>query len=229
MQVKVKLTTVKSRIKESAETSEEPRQHIISNELANVSEATMTNFPRRENLRRTIRHQRNGRHKPPNPEMRPEIPVKPLECQLSENEEQFLLFESGHGDDDRILIFANWKSGTVIGLSAFAHRYFSNCIPFMLKITVKEFSVFLYFCLEKQGLHTTDSFRRYKTTLLAMNHIPLLVTLSLLQLIQLQQTSQMRILVVASFICVPTSGKRFNHLACRYSIIMITSLLLIYE
>ena len=48
LQVKVKLTTVKSRIKESAETSEEPPQYIISNELASVSEATMTNFPRRE-------------------------------------------------------------------------------------------------------------------------------------------------------------------------------------
>ena len=47
--------------------------------------------------------------------------------------------------------------------------------------------------------------------------------------IQLRQPSQMRTLLVVSFICVQTSRKRFNHLACRYSIIMVRSLLFIYE
>ena len=78
-QVKVELTKVKSRIKDTAESSEEPPQRIIANELANISAATMANLPRRDNLGRTIRQQRNDRHQPPNPEIRAEIPVLPLE------------------------------------------------------------------------------------------------------------------------------------------------------
>ena len=74
-QVKVELTKVKSRIKDIAETSVEPPQPIIANELANISATTMANLPRRENLERTIMHQRNDRHQPPNPEIRAEIPV----------------------------------------------------------------------------------------------------------------------------------------------------------
>ena len=60
----------------------------------------MANLPPRENLGRTIRQQRNDRHQPPNPVIRAEIPVLSLEYQLSENGEQFLLFDSGHDDDD---------------------------------------------------------------------------------------------------------------------------------
>ena len=99
-QVKVELIKEKTRIKETAETSEEPPQRVIANELANVSVATMANPPRRENVRRATRHQRNDRHQPPNPEMRAEIPLLPLEYQMLENGEQFLLFDSGHGDDN---------------------------------------------------------------------------------------------------------------------------------
>ena len=62
LQVKCELTKVNSRIFETAETSEELPQRIIANKLASVSAATMTNLPQRENLGRTIGHQRNDRH-----------------------------------------------------------------------------------------------------------------------------------------------------------------------
>ena len=71
--------------------------------------------------------------------MRVEIPVLSFEYQLSENREQFLLFDSGHDDDDRILIFA---TDQIVQFFAFAHRYFSNCISFMLEITAKRFPYF---------------------------------------------------------------------------------------
>ena len=45
-QAKVELTKMKSRIKDTAETSEEPPQLIIANELANTSVVTMANLPR---------------------------------------------------------------------------------------------------------------------------------------------------------------------------------------
>ena len=57
------------------------------------------------NLRKDIQTAKNDRHQPINPEIRAEIPVLPLEYQLSESGEQFLLFDSGHVDDNRILIF----------------------------------------------------------------------------------------------------------------------------
>lgn len=120
--------------------------------------------------------------------------------------------------------FLIWESGTVMGISVFADRCFSNGIPFMPKITAKQFSVFLICCLAKRGQHTTDPFRRYKTmcSLLEMNQIQFPVTLNLLQLIQLQQLSQMR---KTTF----PFGKRFHHWACRYRILMVRSLLFIYE
>ena len=104
-QVKVELTKVNSRIKDTTKSSEELPQRIIANELANISAATMANLSWRENVGRTIRQERNDRHQPPNPEIKADIPVLPLEYPLSENGEQFLLFHSGHGDDNRILIF----------------------------------------------------------------------------------------------------------------------------
>ena len=67
----------------------------------------MANLPRRENLGRTIRQKRCDGHQPPNPEIKTEIPVLPLEYQLTENREQFLLFDSDHGNDNRILIFGS--------------------------------------------------------------------------------------------------------------------------
>ena len=96
---------MKSGIKDTTETSEEPPQRIIANEFPNISAATMVNLPQSENLGRTIRQQRNDRHQPPNPQIRVEIPVLPLEYQLSENVEQFLLFDSGHGNNDQSFIF----------------------------------------------------------------------------------------------------------------------------
>ena len=44
-------------------------------------------------------HQRNDGHQPPNPEIKAEILVFPLEHQMGSN------FDSGHGDEDRVLIF----------------------------------------------------------------------------------------------------------------------------
>ena len=44
LQVKVQWTKVKSRIKDTAETSEEPPQGIIANELANISAVTWQTF-----------------------------------------------------------------------------------------------------------------------------------------------------------------------------------------
>ena len=69
---------MKRKIKDPAESSKEPPQRVIANELANISVTTIANLPRRKILGRTIRQHRNNRHQPPNPEIRAEIPVFPL-------------------------------------------------------------------------------------------------------------------------------------------------------
>ena len=74
----------------------------------------MANLPRKENSGRTIRHQKNNTHQLRNPEIRAEIPVLPLEYQLSENWKLCLLFGRGHGDDDRILIVGTDQAGRVV-------------------------------------------------------------------------------------------------------------------
>ena len=54
-EIKVELTKSKSRIKDTAETSEEPPQSIIANKLANISATTMANLPRRKNHNQTAK------------------------------------------------------------------------------------------------------------------------------------------------------------------------------
>ena len=60
--------------------------------------------------------------------MRAEIPDY-LEYQLSENKEQFLLFDSGHGDDDRIFTFATDQAVKLLANSGDwgCDRAFSAC------------------------------------------------------------------------------------------------------
>ena len=59
-----------------------------------------------ENVRRTIRRHRAENGDPANPRDRANIPVLPNEFQTTNNDERFLLHDSGVGDPDRIIIFA---------------------------------------------------------------------------------------------------------------------------
>ena len=103
--VKVEMNKVRSNIRESAETSHQTPQNIIANELATTSTAVAANLPRIEHLKRTVRGQRGDDH-PPNPITKEEIPFLPVRYQQTLNGDRFLLFDSGPGDEDRMLIFA---------------------------------------------------------------------------------------------------------------------------
>lgn len=105
-QEKVALVKVKTNLKRRAETSLEPVNRIIADELAMASATTSANLPRLENLRRTLRHQRQDNDRPPNPIARGAIPELPPPYQQTSNGERFLLFDSGIGDENRIIIFA---------------------------------------------------------------------------------------------------------------------------
>jgi hypothetical protein len=127
-QVKIELAKVKSLIKDQAETTHETPQNIIANQLATTSAAAAANLPRIDHIKRTIRNQRKEDH-PPHPIARAAVPLLPLRYQQTLNGERFLLFDSGPGDESRILIFATDQAVQLLANSDdwFCDGTFSVC------------------------------------------------------------------------------------------------------
>ena len=200
----------------------------------------MANLTRKENLGRTIRQQRNDRRQPPNPEIRAKIPVLLLEYQLSENGGQFLLIDCGHGNEDRILMFGTHQAAQLLANSGewYCDRTFSVCphIFFQLytihaRINSKTIPFIFGLMPSKRRITYNRFFSEIQNHVLAAGNKPntILCDSELAAINSASATSEIRTLVVLSFIYVQTSLKRFNHLACRYSIIMIKSFLFIHE
>ena len=78
-------------------------QRILSDGLANAAAAAV-NLSRIEHVRRTIRRYREG--DPAVPQNRADVPVIQNEFQSTSNGDRFLLYDSGVGDANRIIIFA---------------------------------------------------------------------------------------------------------------------------
>ena len=100
----------------------------------------------------------------PNPQTREEIPILPQEYQLTTNGDQFLVFDSGIGDPERIFIFTSdlglqflyesdqWYAD---GTFKVCLRYFTRFTLFMVNIAEESFHVFLDYCLIKPRRLTT--------------------------------------------------------------------------
>ena len=73
----------------------------------NFSEGAATNVPSLDAIKRNIHHAHEERNMLPNPQALEEIQVLPQEYQLTTNGDQFLIFNSGIGDPDRIFIFTS--------------------------------------------------------------------------------------------------------------------------
>ena len=106
-QTQYEVIKMKANIKRKAETTEETSQQILGAELQNVSEGTAVVLPPMITLRRNIRYQRQERNLPPTPFHRQNIPVLPHDYQITADGDQFLVHDSGFGDEERILIFAS--------------------------------------------------------------------------------------------------------------------------
>ena len=98
-------------------------------ELGNISEGAAVNLPSVTTLARNIRAARQERNVPPNPQTRMEIPELPEEYQVTSGGEQFLAFDSGVGDDQRMFIFASPQGLQALGNSEhwFADGTFKVC------------------------------------------------------------------------------------------------------
>ena len=117
-ETKCEVVRLKSLIKDRAETTRDTPQQILADTLANASETAAINLPRIENLRRTIRSQRqDDAAQPAQPADRAAVPAIPFPYNETLNGEQFLLYDSGVGDIARILIFATNQSVQLLATS----------------------------------------------------------------------------------------------------------------
>lgn len=101
---------LRNRMKVRAENTQETAQQIISTEVGALSQTAAVALPAVPNIRRCIRRYKQQVSAPlPLPSDRSSL-VIPDEYKSLSGGEQFLLYDSGVGDGDRMLIFATAKS-----------------------------------------------------------------------------------------------------------------------
>ena len=104
------IAKVRANVKRRATETQDPVQVILGRELGGISEAAAINLPALHHIRRNIRLQRQANQQLPIPANREDVPELPLQYQRSYANEQFLIFDSGQGDADRIFIFGTNQS-----------------------------------------------------------------------------------------------------------------------
>ena len=105
--INCEVAKVRAGIRRRAQDTVMTSQQILAEQLAGISEGAAINLPVVGNLRRNIRSARQLRNLPPLPNNIAEIPVLPNEFQTTTNGEQFLFFDSGAGNVNRIIAFAS--------------------------------------------------------------------------------------------------------------------------
>ena len=104
-QDQIEITKIKASIKRESQATHDTPQQILGAALQNISETAAINLPQINNLKRTIHSQRKDNDLPPAPLRREDIPVLPGRYQVTQAGEQFMIFDRGVGDNERILIF----------------------------------------------------------------------------------------------------------------------------
>ena len=103
----VETKKVRAAMKRRAETTLDAPHRILSDGLAQASEAVVVNMPTLDNVKRALRRNRDGDDALPiNPQTRAAIPVIPNNLAVTSIGDRFLLYDSGVGDPNRILMFA---------------------------------------------------------------------------------------------------------------------------
>ena len=91
--------------KRRATETQGPAQVILGIELGGISEVAAIILPALHHIRRNIRLQRQANQQLPIQANREYVPKLSIQYQRSYANEQFLIFDSGQGDADRIFIF----------------------------------------------------------------------------------------------------------------------------
>lgn len=104
-EARVEVLTTRANIKRRAQETEEAPQQILGQEMENLSQAASIQMVPLRFVRRTVRRVRQAIVAPrPIPADRATLEL-PEEYRTLANGEIFLLFDSGVGDDNRILVF----------------------------------------------------------------------------------------------------------------------------
>lgn len=101
--------------RKAKEHPEQPRAQILRTHLSVVRPEVLSHLPERESLKRAMRRQRR-RGLPPNPKSIQDVGRIPERYTKTLLGEQFLLFDSGEGED-RVLGFATRKNVELLGAS----------------------------------------------------------------------------------------------------------------
>ena len=109
-ETKYEIVKVRANIKRRATETQDPAQVVLGRELGGISEAGAINLPALHHIRRNIWFQWQVNQQLRNPANREDVPELPIEYQQSWANEQFLIFDSGQGDADRIFIFRTNQS-----------------------------------------------------------------------------------------------------------------------
>ena len=104
-ETKCEIVKVRANIERRAIETQVLAQVILEIKLGGISEAGAINLPALHHIRRNIRLQRLANQQLPIPADRKDFLELPLQYARSHANEQFLMFDSGQGDTNRIFIF----------------------------------------------------------------------------------------------------------------------------
>ena len=96
---------IKPSIKRRSQATHNTPQQMLGAALQNILETAAVNLPQIKNLKLAFHSQRKDNDLPPTPLRRENNPVLPERYEVSKAGEQFLIFDSGVGGNERILIF----------------------------------------------------------------------------------------------------------------------------
>ena len=135
-ETKCEIAKVRANIKRRATETQDPAQVILGIELGGISEAAAINLPALHHIRRNIRLQRQVNQQLPIPANREDVPELPLQYQRSYANEQFLIFDSGQGDADRVFIFGTNQSLQLLSQSQnwLGDGTFKVCLQILFQI-----------------------------------------------------------------------------------------------
>ena len=102
---KVEVAKIKVIIKRHVTETLDPARKIIATEGAGMSDAGAVNIATFSSMQRSIRLNRQVRHQYPNPLVHVVMPELPNECRQTTSCAQFLVFDTGVGDPNMMIIF----------------------------------------------------------------------------------------------------------------------------
>ena len=122
LQDQIEVAKMKASIKRRSQATHDTPEHFFGAAFRNILKTAAVNLQQISNLKRTIHSQRKDNDLPPTPLCREDTPLLRERYQVIKVGEQFLIFDSGLGDNELTVIFATQQG---------IHFLFNNSYWFM--------------------------------------------------------------------------------------------------